>query len=81
MAIAQVRGPEAGIKAVETISNRKPLDSYYLLYAVLGEFEARLKHFPIAIEHFQKAIQLTELKSEQTFLANRLRDCEEKVEL
>ncbi|MEO5802544.1 MAG: sigma-70 family RNA polymerase sigma factor [Verrucomicrobiota bacterium] len=81
VAIAQVHGPEAGVKAVDEISNRKSLDSYYLLYAVLGEFEARLNHFPTAIEHFGKAMELTEVKSEQSFLSKRLRDCEEKVEL
>jgi RNA polymerase sigma-70 factor (ECF subfamily) len=76
VAIAQVHGPEAGIKAVDEIPNRKTLDSYYLLYAVLGEFEARLKHSRVAASHFQKAIQLTEVKSEQSFLSKRLRDCE-----
>src|SRR6202008_4915829 len=40
--IANIHGPKAGIEAVEAIKDRKKLDSYYLLYAVLGEFESQL---------------------------------------
>ena len=42
IAVANVRGPAAGIAAVEAIRDREKLESYHLLYAVLGEFEARL---------------------------------------
>jgi RNA polymerase sigma factor (sigma-70 family) len=76
IAVASVDGPDAGIRAVEAIPNRRQLDSYYLTYAVLGEFEAQLERFPSAGTHFRKALSLTELKSEQSFLAKRLRDCE-----
>ncbi len=76
VAIANVNGPKAGIQAVESIPNRRQLDSYYLLYAVLGDFEAQLKHFEAAIDHFRKAIKLAALKSEQSFLTKRLRDTE-----
>jgi len=40
VAVANVRGPRAGIEAVEAIHARQQLNCYYLLYAVLGEFEA-----------------------------------------
>jgi RNA polymerase sigma-70 factor (ECF subfamily) len=79
VAIAQVHGPGAGIEAVEAIRNRRSLDSYYLLYAVLAEFEVQLNNFPAAANHIQKALQLTDLKSEQSFLSKKLRDCEEAV--
>jgi RNA polymerase sigma factor (sigma-70 family) len=77
VAIAQVHGPGAGIEAVEAIRNRRSLDSYYLLYAVLAEFEVQLNNFPAAASHIRKALQLTDLKLEQSFLSKRLRDCEE----
>jgi RNA polymerase sigma-70 factor (ECF subfamily) len=48
------------------------LKSYYLLYAVLGEFEARLNHLDAAMAQFQRALALTELKSEQIFLSKRI---------
>jgi predicted RNA polymerase sigma factor len=51
------------------------LDSYYLLYAVLGEFEAQLNHFEAAATHFRKAMQLTDIKSEQNLLSERLDVC------
>jgi hypothetical protein len=68
-----VHGPAAGIKAVEAIKNRDELDSYYLLYAVLGEFEAQLHHSEAAAALFKRASQLTEVKSERAFLSRKAR--------
>lgn len=76
VALAELHGPQAGIKAVEAIQNLRSLESYYLLHAVLGEFEIRLNHAGAAAGHFRKAIQLAEIKSEQAFLAKRLQACE-----
>jgi RNA polymerase sigma-70 factor (ECF subfamily) len=76
VAMAQVHGPRAGIEAVESIANRQSLESYYLLYAVLAEFEARLRDFHAAARHLRKALEFAELKSEQSLLSRRLRDCE-----
>ena len=79
VALAEVRGPQAGIEAVNVIQNLQSLESYYLLHAVLGEFESRLNHARAAAGHFRKSLQLAEIKSEQVFLAKRLQACEEKV--
>ena len=76
VAVANVHGPKAGIEAVGAIQNGSQLNSYYLLYAVLGEFEKQLNNFQAAADHFRKALQLTELTSEQLFLSKRLRDSE-----
>ena len=73
VAIAMVSGPAAGIEAIEAMRNRGGLDSYYLLYAVLGEFEAQLHHFEAASAHFRKALQLTEVKTERVFLSKKVR--------
>ena len=78
VAVAEVEGPEAGIKTVSAIRNLQSLESYYLLYAVLGEFESRLNHHHAAAAHFRKSLQLAEIKSEQAFLSKRLQDCEEQ---
>jgi RNA polymerase sigma-70 factor (ECF subfamily) len=75
VALAKIEGPQAGIEAVAVIQNLKSLESYYLLYAVLGEFEARLHHFSDAAAHFRKSIQLAEIQSEQAFLSKRLLAC------
>jgi RNA polymerase sigma-70 factor (ECF subfamily) len=83
VALAEVRGPQAGIEAVNAIQNlprkRSGLESYYLLHAVLGDFESRLNHAQAAAGHFRKSLQLAEIKAEQAFLAKRLRACEEKI--
>ncbi len=76
VAVAEVHGPQAGIDAVGAIPNLNSLESYYLLHALLGDFEWRLNRLPIAALHFQKALELSEIKSEQAFLAKRLRECE-----
>jgi RNA polymerase sigma factor (sigma-70 family) len=79
VAIAEVHGPEAGLEAVREIQNTQSLESYHLLYAVLGEFESRLNHSRAAADYFRKSMQLAELKSEQAFLSKRLQACEEKT--
>lgn len=77
VALARVQGPAAGIACLAGIQNDPQLQNYYLLYAVLAEFETQLGHFESAARHLRKALTLSELKSEQSFLAKRLGDCEE----
>jgi RNA polymerase sigma-70 factor (ECF subfamily) len=79
VAVAEVHGAEAGLAAVQEIQNAQSLESYHLLYAVLGEFESRLNHSRAAAAHFRKSIQLAEIKSEQEFLSRRLQECEDKI--
>ena len=73
VAVANVHGAEAGIEAVAAIRNRAKLDSYYLLYAVMGEFESQLNHCDTAAAHFRRALELAETKSERQFLAKKLK--------
>jgi len=77
VALAEVQGSQAGIEAVSAIQNLQSLESYYLLHAVLGEFELRMNHTRAAAGHFRKALQLAEIKSEQAFLTKRLAECEQ----
>jgi RNA polymerase sigma-70 factor (ECF subfamily) len=79
VAVANVHGPRAGIEAVESIADRQTLESYYLLYAVLADFEAQLGNFAAAAAHLRRALQLTGLRSEQALLSERLRECEAHV--
>ena len=80
VALAEVRGPQAGIDAVRAIPNLRSMENYYLLPAVLGEFELRLGHFKAASSHFRDALRLAELKSEQAFLAKKLASCEAEID-
>ncbi len=79
VAVANVHGPKAGLEAVAAIQHRDKLKSYYLFYAVLGEFEAQLNDLQAAAGHFRKSLQLAEIKSEQAFLSERLRACEAQI--
>jgi hypothetical protein len=50
------------------------LNSYYLLYVVLGEFEANLSNRQAAINYFRKSLELATIQSEQMFLSKKLQD-------
>ena len=76
VALAESRGPQAGIEAVNAIPDLKSLESYYLFHAVMGDFELQLNHLPIAAAHFQRALQLAEMPQERKFLEKRLQACE-----
>ncbi len=78
VALAEVEGAQAGVDAVRRIQESGGLESYYLLYAVLGEFELRLNRPGVASGHFQRALELAEVKSEQALLLKRVRECELK---
>lgn len=79
VALAEVDGPQAAIEALRATPDLPSLESYYLLHAVLGEFELRLNHPEAAAVHFRKSLELAEIKSEQAFLAKRLQVCEEEA--
>jgi len=79
VALANVHGPSAGIAAVQAIQNRQELNSYYLLYAVLGEFEAALNNKEAAGDYFRKSLKLATIKSEQIFMAKKLKQLEREA--
>ena len=75
IAVAHVDGPDAGIAAVHAIRDRHLLESYHLLYAVLGELETKRGDFPAGAAQFQTALRFVETRSERAFLEMRLREC------
>jgi RNA polymerase sigma factor (sigma-70 family) len=75
VAVAKVYGPARGIAELEQVLEHTPLESYYLTHAVLGDLEHQRQRLPAAAAHFEKALQLAELKSEQVFLTERIRQC------
>ena len=76
VAISEVDGPEAGLDALADAKRRDGMDSYYLLYAVLGELEARRNRPQAAADFLRKSIELADLKSERSFLLKRLSNVE-----
>jgi RNA polymerase sigma-70 factor (ECF subfamily) len=79
VALANVHGPLAGLKALEPVRQRGELKSYYLLYAVLADFEERQANFTEAADLFRRSRDLTDLQSERSFLSKRIQACEEQV--
>jgi RNA polymerase sigma-70 factor (ECF subfamily) len=75
IAVANVHGPAAGLAAVDTIRDHEKLESYHLLYAVRGDFEAQLGRQAAAAKSFERALHLADTRSEQAFLEKRLRAC------
>jgi RNA polymerase sigma factor (sigma-70 family) len=75
VAIANLHGPKAGLEAVRDVRDLSKLSSYYLLYAVLGEFEMQSGNLQTAAEQFRKSFELAETKSERAFLLKRLQRC------
>jgi RNA polymerase sigma factor (sigma-70 family) len=75
VAVANTHGPEAGLQAVRGVRGLNKLSSYYLLYAVLGDFEMRSGNLKAAAEQFRKSFELAETKSERAFLLKRLQLC------
>ncbi|MGH9932688.1 MAG: RNA polymerase sigma factor [Pyrinomonadaceae bacterium] len=79
VAVAKIWGPEAGLKTVQEIQNNRSISAYYLLHAVLAEFNMELGQFKQAIDNLRRALELTTVKSEQVFLRNKLARCEDET--
>ena len=75
VAVARVHGARAGLDALTSL---RRLDGYHLLHAVRGALEVELGEFAAALDHFRTAERLAELPSEKAFLAQQIRDCEER---
>ena len=80
VALARVRGPEAGLEAVERIPDRAALESFYLWHAVKAQFRFELGDLAGAGRAFERALELTAVKVERNFLAGRLRACRHAAE-
>ncbi len=76
VALARVRGAEAGLESLTELSGKGALESYYLYHAVLGSMIRDLGRFAKAIGHFQKAESLATLPSEREFIMQQIRECE-----
>ena len=76
VALSEMNGPQAGLDAVLAIKDSKSLDDYYLFHAVLGDFKMQLNLRQEAAVHLRKALELAQIKSEQTLLQEKLNSCE-----
>jgi RNA polymerase sigma-70 factor (ECF subfamily) len=75
VAVANLHGPQEGLKTIRAIKEPEKLAGYHLFYSVIGELEMRLDNREAAAEQFRKAFELAETKAERAFLMRRLQDC------
>ena len=72
VAVARVHGPQAGMDALDAITDRSKLESYHLFHVIRGTFAAELGHHPAALTHFRQAGNLASLPAERDFIARRI---------
>jgi len=72
VAVAHLRGPQAGLDAIAAIPQRERLESHYLLHAVIGELHWRLNDHRAAAEGFRRALSLAHVGPEQLYLSRML---------
>ncbi len=71
VAIAKWRGPAAGVKELERISENPFLQHYYLLPATLGELWSELGEAKRAADFFRQALDCSCTEPERRFLSKR----------
>ena len=76
VAISNVHGPTAALEAIAAISPPDLLESYYVYHAIRGHLHYLVGKRRQAVRDFRRAAELTEVKSEQSFLRRRLAECE-----
>jgi RNA polymerase sigma factor (sigma-70 family) len=69
IAIAELHGPEEGIKSIKQIEGLDGLQKYYLYHATLGELYARMNEKEKAFESISNAIKLTSSPAEKKLLS------------
>lgn len=72
VAVAHLEGPQAGLDAIATIPQRERLENHYLMHAVKGELQWRLKNHEAAAACYRRALQLAEVGPEQLYLTRML---------
>jgi RNA polymerase sigma-70 factor (ECF subfamily) len=76
--LAQLRGPEAGVRALLESKTTKSLRDYHLFDATLGEFYRRARDFARARYHLEAAKRKTTSRTDHEILDRRLGQCTNK---
>jgi RNA polymerase sigma factor (sigma-70 family) len=71
---SKLDGERESLRMLEKLAKTPELSNYYLLWATQGVFSLKLKEYSKATEYFQKAIGLTNSKTEVDFLERKLRE-------
>jgi RNA polymerase sigma-70 factor, ECF subfamily len=72
VAIAEAEGAEAGLAAIEAISDRDAIDDYQHLHSARGELLSRLERNDEAVDEYRRALALARQPQERLFLQRRI---------
>jgi predicted RNA polymerase sigma factor len=72
VAVAQVKGPAAGLSALQAIPADSQLERYPFLHAAEGEFHRQLGHSSEAEISFHRALDFARTEPQQRFLLRKL---------
>ncbi|MGH2649343.1 MAG: RNA polymerase sigma factor [Ginsengibacter sp.] len=72
VAVMELYGGAMALEELESIKDKKKLESYYLYHSLLGEIYSRLDNLPAAKEHFKTASLLTHSETERKMLKNKI---------
>ena len=72
VAVARVHGAQAGMDALDAITDRSKLESYHLFHVIRGTFAAENGDHRAALTHFRQAGNLAALPAERDFIARRI---------
>jgi RNA polymerase sigma factor (sigma-70 family) len=75
VAIAEWKGPAAGLAELDRLPAGPITDHYYLWPAVRGELLRRLRRWSEAEQHFAHALRLNKSAAERQILARRWQEC------
>ncbi len=81
VAVAELRGPDAGLREVEDIERAQALASYHLRPSIKGEFLRRLGRTTEAAACFREALELCRSGPERAFLQRKLDHVAERTHL
>ncbi len=73
--VAEIEGPDAGIRALDEASEDPSLRHYHLLDATLGEFYRRIGDFDQAVKHLNAAREATASLHDRAIIDRRLSMC------
>lgn len=76
VALARVRGPEAGLRALAEIPASRALQKYHLLHAIQGHLLFEAGRRTDAAAAFARALELAPQPAEREFLQKRRDECE-----
>jgi RNA polymerase sigma factor (sigma-70 family) len=72
VAVMELFGAAIALEELESIKEKKKLESYYLYHSLLGEIYSRLDNLSAAKGHFEVAINLTHSETERKMLSNKI---------